>query len=77
MTVVQLKELLKSAGKPVSGKKAELISRFLGVNRETTICIIAGTGMEPSEDFRYQSSWEIRSDTPWASSNQALISRGG
>ena len=29
MTVVQLKELLKSAGKPVSGKKAELISRLL------------------------------------------------
>ena len=29
MTVVQLKELLKSAGKPVSGKKADLISRLL------------------------------------------------
>ena len=29
MTVAQLKELLKSAGKPVSGKKAELISRLL------------------------------------------------
>jgi small subunit ribosomal protein S3Ae len=28
MTVVQLKELLKAAGKPVSGKKAELISRL-------------------------------------------------
>ncbi|MEC7664812.1 MAG: MTAP family purine nucleoside phosphorylase [Candidatus Thermoplasmatota archaeon] len=29
-------------------------------------CIIAGTGMEPlAEDFRYQSSSEIRSDTPW------------
>ena len=29
MTVVQLKELLKTAGKPVSGKKADLISRLL------------------------------------------------
>nr|AIE90526.1 ribosomal protein s3ae (RP-S3Ae, RPS3A) [uncultured marine group II/III euryarchaeote AD1000_04_F01] len=28
MTVVQLKELLKQAGKPVSGKKAELIERL-------------------------------------------------
>jgi small subunit ribosomal protein S3Ae len=28
MTVVQLKELLKEAGKPVSGKKADLISRL-------------------------------------------------
>ena len=28
MTVVQLKELLKEAGKPVSGKKAELIERL-------------------------------------------------
>ena len=27
-TVVQLKELLKQAGKPVSGKKAELIERL-------------------------------------------------
>ena len=29
MTVAQLKELLKSAGKPVSGKKADLISRLM------------------------------------------------
>jgi len=29
MTVAQLKELLKAAGKPVSGKKADLISRLL------------------------------------------------
>ena len=29
MTVVQLKELLKQAGKPVSGKKAELIERLM------------------------------------------------
>ena len=28
MTVAQLKELLKEAGKPVSGKKAELIERL-------------------------------------------------
>ena len=28
MTVAQLKELLKDAGKPVSGKKADLISRL-------------------------------------------------
>jgi hypothetical protein len=28
MTVAQLKELLKEAGKPVSGKKADLISRL-------------------------------------------------
>ena len=28
MTVAQLKELLKQAGKPVSGKKAELIERL-------------------------------------------------
>ena len=28
MTVVQLKELLKAAGKPVSGKKADLITRL-------------------------------------------------
>ena len=30
MTVVQLKELLKAAGKPVSGKKSELIDRLTG-----------------------------------------------
>ena len=29
MTVAQLKELLKSAGKPVSGKKADLVSRLM------------------------------------------------
>ena len=28
MTVAQLKELLKEAGKPVSGKKADLITRL-------------------------------------------------
>jgi isochorismate hydrolase len=28
MTVAELKELLKAAGKPVSGKKAELIERL-------------------------------------------------
>ena len=28
MTVAELKELLKAAGKPVSGKKADLISRL-------------------------------------------------
>ena len=28
MTVAQLKELLKAAGKPVSGKKADLIARL-------------------------------------------------
>ena len=28
MTVAELKELLKEAGKPVSGKKADLISRL-------------------------------------------------
>ena len=28
MTVAQLKELLKKDGKPVSGKKADLISRL-------------------------------------------------
>jgi hypothetical protein len=28
MTVVQLKELLKAAGKPVSGKKSDLITRL-------------------------------------------------
>ena len=29
-------------------------------------CIIAGTGMEPlAEDFQYQKSSKIRSDTPW------------
>ena len=30
MTVPQLKELLKEAGKPVSGKKSELIDRLNG-----------------------------------------------
>ncbi len=29
MTVAQLKVLLKEAGKPVSGKKADLISRIM------------------------------------------------
>ena len=28
MTVAELKELLKAAGKPVSGKKADLIARL-------------------------------------------------
>ena len=28
MTVAELKDLLKAAGKPVSGKKAELIERL-------------------------------------------------
>ena len=30
MTVPQLKELLKEAGKPVSGKKSDLIERLTG-----------------------------------------------
>ena len=30
MTVAQLKELLKEAGKPVSGKKSDLIERLTG-----------------------------------------------
>ena len=37
MTVVQLKELLKAAGKPVSGKKADLIVRLLDNSESSSL----------------------------------------
>ena len=68
MTVSQLKDLLKEAGKPVSGKKADLIAR-LGVRRCHGFFVCAEIGMSDLssvlKDLEYPQSEKLELESPW------------
>ena len=59
MTVAQLKELLKEAGLPVSGKKSDLISRLHEAAGETEEMVEDDA---PVEDVEEEDSWD---DEDW------------
>ena len=59
MTVAQLKELLKEAGLPVSGKKSDLIARLHEAAGETEEMVEDDA---PVEDVEEEDSWD---DEDW------------
>ena len=59
MTVAQLKELLKEAGLPVSGKKSDLIARLHEAAGETEEMV---EDVAPVEDVEEEDSWD---DEDW------------
>jgi large subunit ribosomal protein L32e len=67
MTVAQLKELLKEAGLPISGKKADLIARLAESNAaeetvETVLESEESEELEESEESEKSEDWE---DEDW------------
>lgn len=63
MTVAQLKELLKEAGLPVSGKKADLIARLQeGADEPAPVEEESAAEEEADEDFDSDSNYEDEDD---------------
>lgn len=63
MTVAQLKELLKEAGLPVSGKKADLIARLQeGADEPTPVEEESAAEEEADDDFDSDSDYEDEDD---------------
>lgn len=66
MTVAQLKELLKEAGLPVSGKKADLIARLQeGADEPTPVEEESAAEEEADDDFDSDSDSDYEDEDDW------------
>ena len=72
MTVSELKELLKEAGLPVSGKKADLIARLEENSGETTP-VEEESAIEESEESEEEEFEEEYEDEDWEDDDDDYI----